>query len=176
MRMIIYISIIIASIAAFVTGIMFNSILLIVPGGVVSIIVFLYFLLKLRKEKESFDIPEDKYETVLSPIKKPFKIRKSILGYVTVIALGIVVLGISYTSMEKYLFKPSSLSIENMINDGCKKLNMDYGVCERDPSNITVNYDVNNDGIVGGVNDTLSNLLGPSCDTPCIKRRCGCRV
>jgi hypothetical protein len=168
MRMIFYISIIVVSIAAFITGIMFNSIWLIVSGGIVSMIIVLYFLLKLRKERESFDIPEDKYETFLYPTKKSFKIRKSILGYVTVIVLGIVVLGIVYASMEKYLFAPSPLSIENAINEGCKKLNIDYGACEKDPNTITVNYN--------GVNDTLSNLLGPDCDNTCIKRRCGCRV
>ncbi len=174
--MIVYISIIIVSIAAFVTGIMLNSIWLIVSGGLVSVMVFLYFILKLRKEKENFDIPEDKYETVLTPTKKPFKVRKDILGYVTVIALGIAVFGIAYSSMQKYLFSPSSLSIENVINEGCKKLNIDYGLCEKDPSTITVNYDVNSDGTAGGVNDTLSNLLGTDCDNLCIKKRCGCRV
>jgi len=51
MRTIVYLSLIIASMAVFVSGILFNVIWLIVLGGVASIIVFLYFYLKLRKGK-----------------------------------------------------------------------------------------------------------------------------
>jgi cell division protein FtsL len=177
MRMIVYLSVIIASMVVFVSGILFNEIWFIVLGGVVSIIVFLYFYLKLRKERERFDIPEDKYETVLSMrSKKSFKVRKSLIGYILVIVLGIAILIIIYISMKTYLYTPSSLSIENMINEGCRKLNTGNGLCESDPNNITVNYDVNKDGIIGGVNDTLSNILVPNCDAMCVKRRCGCMV
>jgi len=177
MRIAVYLSIIIVSMAAFVAGIFFNNILLIVLGGVISMMVFLYFYLKLRKEKERFDLPQEKYETVLSmKSKKSFKIRKSFLTYILVIVLGIAVLIIIYISMKTYLYTPSSLSLENVINEGCRKLNTGNGLCEKDPNNITINYDVNKDGIVGGVNDTLSNILGPNCDAMCVKRRCGCMV
>jgi hypothetical protein len=49
--MIVYLSVIIASMVVFVSGILFNEIWFIVLGGVVSIIVFLYLYLKLRKVK-----------------------------------------------------------------------------------------------------------------------------
>jgi L-lactate permease len=177
MRIAVYLFIIIASMAAFVAGIFFNNILLIVLGGFISMMVFLYFYLKLRKEKEKFEIPEDKYETVLSmKSKKSFKVRKSFLGYILVIVIGIAVFIIIYGGLKKYLYTPSSLSIENVINEGCRQLNTGTGVCDKDPKNITLNYDVNKDGISGGVNDTLSNILGPSCDIKCIKSRCGCMV
>jgi len=51
MRIAVYLTIIIVSMAVFVAGILFNGIWFIVLGGVVSIIVFLYFYLKLRKVK-----------------------------------------------------------------------------------------------------------------------------
>lgn len=177
MRIAVYLSIIIVSMAAFVAGIFFNNILLIVLGGVVSMMVFLYFYLKLRKEKERFDLPQEKYETVLSmKTKKSFKISKGLLTYVLVIVLGIAILIIIYISMKTYLYTPSSLSLENIINEGCRKLNTGSGLCDGDPDKITLNYDVNKDGIVGGVNDTLTNILGSNCDVLCVKKRCGCMV
>jgi L-lactate permease len=177
MRIAVYLFIIIVSMAAFVVGIFFNNILLIVLGGVVSMMVFLYFYLKLRKEKEKFDLPQEKYETVLSmKSKKSFKITKGLLTYILVIVLGIAILIIIYISMKTYLYTPSSLSLENVINEGCRKLNTGNGLCDGDPNNITVNYDFNKDGKVGGVNDTLSNILGTGCDNLCVKKRCGCMV
>lgn len=177
MRIAVYLFIIIVSIATFVAGIFLNNILLIVLGGGISMMVFLYFYLKLRKDKEKFDLPQQKYETVLTvKEKKTFKIRKSLLGYVLVIVLGMAVLITIYISMKAYLYTPSSLSLENVINEGCGKLNTGNGLCEGDPNYIIVNYDANKDGIVGGINDTLANALGPNCDTNCIKKRCGCMV
>ncbi len=177
MRIAVYLTIIIVSMAVFVAGILFNNILLIILGGMISIMVFLYLYLGLRKEKEKFELPQEKYETVLTmKSKKSFKVRKSLLVYILVIVLGIAVLIIMYISMKTYLYTPSSLSIENVINAGCRKLNTGNGLCESDPNSITVDYDVNKDGKVGGVNDTLSNILGPNCDIMCVKRRCGCMV
>lgn len=177
MRIVVYLSVIIVSMAAFVGGIFFNNILLIVLGGFISMMVFLYFYLKLRKEKEKFEIPEDKYETVLSvKSKRPFKVRKSFIGYFIAIVFAILVFSLIYVFLKNYLYTPSSLSLENVINEGCRKLNTGNGLCESNPNNITVDYDVNKDGIVGGVNDTLSNILGTSCDSLCVKRRCGCMV
>lgn len=177
MRIAVYLTIIIVSMAVFVAGILFNNILLIILGGMISIMVFLYLYLGLRKEKEKFELPQEKYETVLTmKSKKSFKVRKSLLVYILVIVLGIAVLIIMYISMKTYLYTPSSLSIENVINEGCRKLNIGNGNCDGNPNTITVNYDVNKDGTVGGVNDTLSNVLGPNCDILCIKKRCGCMV
>ena len=115
--------------------------------------------------------------TVLSfKEKKQFKINKSLLSYVLLIVLGLAILIIIYISMKTYLYTPSSLSLENVINEGCRRFNTDNGLCQSDPDKIIINYDVNKDGTVGGVNDTLSKVLGQDCDVTCVKKRCGCMV
>ena len=161
-----------------IIGIILSNLILIVIGPVIAILLFIFPYIKISKEKKKkLFIPEDEYETILSVKSKRWKRRSKILGYFMAIIFGLIVFSIIWFFVGRYLSKPSSipLSMENIINDGCRKLNPGTGHCEKDPSTIIVDYDVNEDGIIGGVDDTLSNLLEKQdCTGDCIKQRCGC--
>jgi len=159
-----------------VTGLILNNFILIVIGPAIAVLLFILPYIKIsRDEKEKIIIPEDKYETILSIKSKQLRKRKKILGYFMAIVLGIIVFSIIWFFLSRYLYTPSSLSMENIVNDGCRKLNPGTGRCEKDPSTIIVDYDVNGDGTVGGIGDTLSAILEKQdCIGDCIKKRCNC--
>lgn len=161
-----------------IAGVLLNSFILIIVGPIIAVLLFIIPYIKVSKdEKKKMFIPEDKYETILSVKSKHWKRKSKIISYFMAIGFGAIVFIIIYFFIGRYLSKPSSipLSLENTINDGCRKLNPGTGVCEKDPSTIIVNYDVNEDGVKGGDGDTLSKLLeSQNCTGDCIKQRCNC--
>jgi len=147
--------------------------------GVISVIMIilppLYLYLKGKgKEKPVLIYPESKYEPILSSSRPIKEKKKNLITLIMTIFISVVVLGFSWMWLKNSLSTPSPLSLGGVINSACIELDPRSG-CKKDPSIITVLYDVDEDGIIGGVNDTLSNLLEKyGCTGDCIKRRCGC--
>ncbi len=161
-----------------IAGVILNNITLIFAGPIISVLLFIFSYIKISKEKrDRMFIPRNEYETILSSRTKKDKkrIQKRFISLFMSITIVLIVFWIIWFFLSSYLYAPSPLATENIINDGCRELNPGTGKCEKDPSEIIVNFDVNEDGIVGGVNDTLSNLLKKDdCTGTCIRERCGC--
>ncbi len=159
-----------------IAGVILNDILLIILGPLLAILFFMLpFLVIGGVKKQKLFIPEeDKYETILTLKKKHHKKKKNLISMFMGLVLAIIVFYILWFFIS-YLYRPSSLAMENVINAGCRELNEGTGRCIKDPATIIVKYDVNGDEIVGGVNDTLAALLGQNnCTGNCIKARCNC--
>jgi len=173
---VILIIIITAGLIVFTIGVISGDSILSVMGGVMVILPPLILKLRgfKRKRKSVIYYMEDRDKTILplkrtSVKKKEFNLRPLILIFIAVIAVGLTMI-----LMRRYVFKPTYITFGAAVNDGCAILNM--GGCKKNPSEIIVNYDVNKDGIIGGIGDNLSDLLEGygNCTGNCIRIRCGC--
>ena len=181
---IITIIIVLAGFVIFTIGIVSGDLIWNIIGGI--IIVLPPIILKLKdfkkKRKSLIHYIESEDEPILSSKKtrvsfeikeKIKKLRKFFEKAIIMIFIAGIAIGLASILMTKYVFKPTYITSEAAVSNGCAILNM--GGCKKDPSEIIVNYDVNGDGKIGGVDDNLSNLLEIyNCTGNCIKRRCGC--
>ena len=158
-----------------VIGIVISNLILVVLGPAVSIVLFIFSYIEISRKRKLFLPGKDKYETVLSIKQKHPINKKHILSVFFYLIIAIAVFFIVWFLVTNYLYTPSPLSTENIINAGCRELNEGTGKCEKDPSTIIVNYDVNGDEVTGGEGDTLVALLKKqNCADECIRKRCGC--
>jgi hypothetical protein len=175
--------IIIAGFIIFTIGIVLGDLIWNVIG--VMIIVLPPIILNIKKKKDRKSLihyMEEEDESILSSKKtrvrfeikeKLKKLRSFFEKAIIMIFIAGIALGLASILMTRYVFKPTHLTSETAIIEACSIYNR--GGCKKDPSEIIINYDVNGDGIIGGVNDSLSNLLELyNCTDNCIKRRCGC--
>jgi hypothetical protein len=175
MNKIAILSLIVLGFIIFIIGIILGDVRLNAVGFIIIILTVFYVFLKEKevKKKSILYYIENKDESVLPLSKSNIKKKEIKISLFLTLFISIVAFALAWNMLSNYLFAPSPLSIENIINKGCTELVR--GTCDKDPSTIVVPYDVNKDGIVGGINDTLSNLLKMSnCTDACIKRRCGC--
>ncbi|NIO44873.1 MAG: hypothetical protein GTN36_04970 [Candidatus Aenigmarchaeota archaeon] len=164
-----------AGIIASIIGVVINNPILIVLGPVLSLVLFLFSYMEISSRRRKVILPEEKYETVLS-IKQKHKLNKKriLTVFISIVCAVMVFVFISFL-LNNYLYAPSSLSIENVINAGCRELNKGTGECEADPSTIIVDHDVDGDGKKGGDGDTLAALLEKqNCTGECLRNRCAC--
>lgn len=175
--------IILAGFVIFSIGIVSGDFVWSVIGGIIIILPPIILNIKRKREKKSFiHYVETEDKPILSSrktreefeIKEYWKrIRKFFEKTFIMIFIAGVALGLASIMMTKYVFEPSHVTLESALINGCAILNS--GGCNKDPSEIIVNYDVNGDGIIGGIDDNLSNILERyNCTGVCIKRRCGC--
>ena len=170
--------------ALFSIGIIVNDLIWNIIGGLLIILPPIAMGIKKRERKSLIHYMENQSGPILSTKKthgdfeeneKWKKLRgvleKIIMFSIVAAAAMIIVI----MMLQGFLSKPSYLTAETVISEGCAILNR--GGCDMDPSEITVNYDVNGDEIKGGVNDTLFSLLESyNCTGDCIMRRCACSI
>jgi len=177
------IAIIVLGFAIFLMGLIINEMVWNIIGGLVIILPPIVLKIKRKRDRKSLiHYIENENRPILSTKKthqdfeekeywkkaRQFIEKIIIMSLVAAAAAGLVIL-----MMQRFIFKPTYLSSETAISEGCAILNR--GGCKMDPSEITVNYDVNGDEVTGGDNDTLSGLLGLyNCTGDCIKMRCSC--
>lgn len=172
----IIVSVITISFILFAVGIAISYSLLIEITG--AIIVILIIILRLKdykkKEKTFLENIENKDQSILPQIRTIMR-KREIIPTIISIMIVLVVMTLLFIMLKFYLFSESNIDIDKAVKDGCAKLNMGE-ICITDPSKIIVPYDVNKDGIAGGINDTFSNLMNDyyNCTGACIKKRCGC--
>ncbi len=158
-----------------VIGVIIKNVILIVLGPVLSLLLFLLSYMEIKRRRRRIFLPDEKYETILSIKQKHSLNKKHILTVFIYLSISVMCFVVIWFLLNNYLYTPSSLSMENIINSGCKELSEGIGKCKKDPSTIIVNFDVNEDGVTGGDGDSLSALLkNQNCVDECIKRRCGC--
>jgi hypothetical protein len=175
--------IIVLGFAIFLIGILINELIWNIIGGLVVILPPIVLKIKRKRDRKSLiHYIENENRPILSTKKthkefeeKEFwkKARQFIEKIIIMSLVAAAAAGLVIIMMQRFVLKPTYLSVETAISEGCAMLNR--GGCKMDPSEITVNYDVNGDEITGGVNDTLSGLLELyNCTGDCIKMRCSC--
>ena len=172
------ISAFVAGFVIFTLGILSGDLTLCATGGLIVILIPTILKLKQYQAKKSsvLDYVENKDESIL-PLRRTILSRENNkVKALMMIFIALISLGFTSILMKNYIFEPSYFTLQNAVNDGCKVLNI-QGVCKADPSQILVQLDVNKDGAVGGVNDTLANLFEKyyNCTGSCVKTRCGCQ-
>ena len=174
---------IITGISIAITGILVQEFLICIVGGLLIALSPIFLEIKKKTSGKSIiDYIEKPDRPILSTRKdagefeeeerwkklKQFFEKIIIMVIVAAGALGLVVV-----MMQNYFLKPTYISTETAITEGCSILHRTG--CKANPSDIIINYDVNGDDVIGGVNDTLSNLLEIyNCTGSCIKTRCAC--
>jgi len=181
--MIIVIILIAVGLAIIISGILLGEFLVCIIGGIVIALSPLALEVKKRKDRKSLmEYMEKDERPILSTRKEVGEIEeeerwKKLKQFFEKITIMVIVaagaLGLVVIMLQNYFLNPTYMSIETAITEGCSILHRSG--CKADPSEIIIDYDVNGDDIIGGVNDTLSNLLGIyNCTGSCIKRRCAC--
>lgn len=168
----------IAGFILFTLGILLGDLILCATGGSIAILVPLILKLKETQVKKSsvLDYIQTKDESLLPLKKSVLKKEDNKIKVLMMLFIALIALGFTTILMKNYIFEPNYFTLQQAANDGCTKLNMQGG-CKTDPSQIAVSLDVNKDGIVGGVNDTLASLFEKyyNCTDSCVKKRCGCQ-
>lgn len=181
--MAIVIILVVAGLAVIITGILLEDFLICIIGGVPITLSPLALEIKKRRDRKSLlDYMEKDESPILSTRKKTEDIEEEerwkkmkqffekiiIMLIVAAAALGLVIIMI-----QDYFLKPTYISIETAISEGCSILHRSG--CKTDPSEITVQYDVNGDEVIGGTGDNLATLLETyNCTGSCIRTRCAC--
>ncbi len=158
----------------FILGINSSEMLLEIIGAILIILSTFFIYVELTKEKEETVIifPEEGYKPILSTKRKAKK-KIRILFFMSLL-VGTIIVIILGNLINTYGFSHPYLSLQDAVNRGCVELSKRG--C-KDPSSIIVLYDVNNDGIIGGKEDTLTNLLAKyNCTGDCVLLRCGCPI
>ena len=174
---------IIVGVAIISTGILLKEFLICIVGGIAIAISPIFVEIKKKTSKKSMiDYIEKDERPILSSRKETEDVEeeerwKKLKQFFEKIIIMVIVaagaLGLVIIMLQDYFLNPTYISIESAITEGCTTLHRTG--CKVDPSEIIINYDVNGDEIVGGVNDTLSNLLAAyNCTGNCIKKRCAC--
>ena len=169
---IIIFSLVILGLFIFLFGLLTLNLIYSFVGFILAMLAILYKFLKEEKNQEPMFFLTETKEKDKSVFISKLKKRRISLSFFATLFIGVVIFIIAWSFSSNYLSPSSPLSIENIINSGCMELGSG---CNKDPSEIIVDYDVDGDGIKGGANDTFANLLGKqNCKDDCIKRRCGC--
>jgi len=172
-------SIVIAGFIIFIVGLILSNFILSITGGVMIILPILILKIGEYKEKRKslLEYMENKDKSLLPLPKTNLKKRlndKRIMSMLMSLFITAIIFAFITILLKNYVLGVSDIDLDKAIKDGCAKLNMG-GTCITDPSKIIVPYDVNKDGIKGGVDDTLTNLLKMyNCTDSCIRKRCGC--
>jgi len=151
-----------------VAGLMQGNILWVIFG---SFMIFLAYFVYERNKKKSFF--EYYYRGREEKVKKipPKKIK---IKFILLSLLSFIVFIALWNLVTNLFSDKSLLNLQIAINEGCKELDPKT-FCKKDPSKIIIPYDVNGDGIVGGVNDSLSAVFEKrGCVGECVKKSCGC--
>ena len=160
----------------FVSGISISSSLLTEVGGAAIVVAVIVFKIGDYEEKKSLllESMENKDKSILPQVKTIIR-KKEIIPTIMSIIIVIIILAFLSVMLEAYFFKMGEVDVEKAVRDGCAKLNMGE-TCITDPTKIIIPYDVNKDGITGGINDTFTNLMREyyNCTGSCIMKRCGC--
>lgn len=176
---IIVLSIIILGFIVTAIGFAFSILILNLVGIVIIVLPFLFLKLKDfgTRRKSLLEEMENKDKTVLPLPKTNIKLRlqnKKIISAIMSMFVTVIIIAFVYIMLKNYFFELSDIDLEKAVNDGCSKLKMG-GNCIIEPSRIVIPYDVNKDGVKGGVGDDLENLLEKyNCTDVCIRKRCGC--
>jgi len=174
---IIILTLVLVGLVTFAIGMLINNLTVNIAGFLIVTVTLFYKLIKdmVRKEKSAFEYMENKDKSILPLPKATLKRRGVRISHIIAFVISVTVFMLAWNLMtEKTIFNPSSpLYLESVINKGCVEFRPNG--CNSDPSKVTVEYDVNRDGIIGGVNDSLSGLLANyNCTGDCLKRRCSC--
>ena len=173
---IISLSIVVLGFIILTVGLVFSNIILNALGCVMIILPIL--ILKIKdygtKRKSILEYMENKDKSIL-PLPKTKIRKKEIISSIMSLFITIIVIAFISIALKNYFFKLSDIDIKKAESDGCAKLSMG-GTCITEPSKIYVPYDVNKDGIVGGIGDSLEDLLRTyyNCTGSCVRKRCGC--
>ena len=170
-------------IAIFLIGLLMNEIVWCTTGGIVAVLPPVVLKIERKRERSSLiHLIENENRPILSTKKSQKdveekerwqKIKHFIERIIMMSIIAAAAAGFVLIMVQRFVSEPTYLSAETAISEGCAIMNRVN--CKTDPSGITVNYDVNDDDIVGGENDTLSGLLELyNCTGDCIKTRCSC--
>jgi hypothetical protein len=170
-------------IVIFLIGLILNEIIWCIIGGVVAVLPPVALKIERKRERKSLlHLIENENRPILSTKKtqKDFeekerwkKIRHFIEKIIIMALVAAAAAGLVIIMVQRFISKPTYISVETAIVEGCAIMNRVN--CKTDPSLIIVKYDVNDDGITGGENDTLKSLLEMyNCTGNCIKIRCSC--
>jgi hypothetical protein len=169
-------SIVVIGLLTLANGMIIGDLTWVIAGFVMIFfpVLFKYASQKEKEEKTVFDLNENKDKFLLNLPKTIIRKKDVKLSLILTLFFALIAFVLSWNFLIKYLFSPTSISLENAISNGCIILDPRSG-CNKNPDNIIVSYDVNSNGVVGDANDTLSNLLVKyNCTGDCIKKRCSC--
>jgi multisubunit Na+/H+ antiporter MnhB subunit len=168
--------IVILGLIIFTAGMITGDIRFVATGfATIALPIFYLFIKSLEiKQKSAFELNENK-DIALLPITRAILRKRGVkVSFLFAIIGALIIVIISWNFLSNSLFSTTPISVESIINKACAKMDPKTG-CKNDPTTIIVPYDANNDGVQGGVNDTLTNLLKKyDCEGDCIKKRCSC--
>ena len=170
------IAMVIAGFIILTVGIFFLDFILSILGGLlVGLSVFVIEIKESEvKEKSLLELMEKRGGSVLSKVKIS---KEKVIPILTSVIITVIIFTFLYILLRRNFMGTTTVSYDKAISDGCAKMKISR--CEIDSERIYVTYDVNKDGMVGRIGDSLYNLLNQPpnvCNETCIRKLCNCQT
>ncbi len=167
---------VIAGFIILTVGIFFLDFILSILGGLlVGLSVFVMEIKESeKKEKSILELMEKREGSVLSKTKIT---KEKVIPILTSVIITVIIFTFLYILLRRNFMGTTTVSYDKAVNDGCAKMKISR--CEIDSERIYVTYDVNKDGMVGRIGDSLYNLLNQPpnvCNETCIRKLCNCQT
>ena len=170
------IAMVIAGFIILTVGIFFLDFILSILGGLlVGLSIFVIEIKESEvKEKSILELMEKRGGSILEKTKIS---KEKVIPILTSVIITVIIFTFLYILLRRNFMATTTVSYDKAISDGCSKMKISR--CEIDSERIYVTYDVNKDGMVGRIGDSLYNLLNQPpnvCNETCIKKLCNCQT
>ena len=157
-------------------GIFFLDFILSILGGLlVGLSIFVMEIKESEvKEKSILELMEKRGGSILEKTKIS---KEKVIPILTSVIITVIIFTFLYILLRRNFMATTTVSYDKAISDGCSKMKISR--CDITSERIYVAYDVNKDGMVGSIGDSLYNLLNQppdACNETCIRNLCNCQT